>query len=98
EQPANLANSRARKIAQHLSDYIEDNAKSQELVAAANYLLELVDREPAFSAELLAPLYRRRGLGYINLKEYQRAITDFDRALELDPTDVQAYLNKGRLY
>lgn len=98
EQPANLANSRARKVAQHLLDYIEDNAKSQELVAAANYLLELVDREPAFSAELLASIYRRRGLGYINLKEYQRATSDFDRALELDPTDVRAYLNKGRLY
>jgi tetratricopeptide (TPR) repeat protein len=98
EQPGNPANSRARQTARHLLQYIEANPKSQELVAAANYLLELVAHEPTFPTELLAPIYRRRGRGYMNLKEYQRAIVDFDRALEFAPNDVQAYLNKGLLH
>jgi tetratricopeptide (TPR) repeat protein len=98
EQPGNQANSRARQTAQYLLQYIGDNPKGQELVAAANYLLELIDREPPFSTELLARIYRGRGRGYMNLKQYQQAIADFDRAIELDPTDVITYINRGRLY
>ena len=98
EQPANLANSKARQTARYLLQYIGDSPKSLELVAATDYLLKLVVHVPAFPTELLANIYRRRGGGYMYLKEYERAIADFDRALELDPNNIQAYLNRGRLY
>jgi tetratricopeptide (TPR) repeat protein len=32
------------------------------------------------------------------LKEYQRAIQDYDRAIELDPSDATAYSNRGLAY
>ncbi len=35
--------------------------------------------------------YGRRGLAYRYLKDYQRAMSDFDRAIELNPQDTWTY-------
>jgi len=37
----------------------------------------------------------KRGLAYGKLKEYQQAIQDFDRVIELDPHFATAYYNRG---
>jgi tetratricopeptide (TPR) repeat protein len=39
-----------------------------------------------------------RGLAYYGLKQYERAIADCDRVLELDPKYVDAYFNRGLAY
>ena len=39
--------------------------------------------------------YSNRGLSYLNLEQYERAIVDFDRAIALDPSFAPAYTNKG---
>jgi tetratricopeptide (TPR) repeat protein len=48
--------------------------------------------------EPLAFPYITRGLSYANLDEEERAIEDFDRAIEIDPEDAIAYLNRGSTY
>ena len=45
-----------------------------------------------------ASLYRSRGIVYAFLKEYTRAIQDFDRSLELDPNFASSYHDKGFTY
>jgi len=54
---------------------------------------------------LLARFYHLRGMAHrhwghrgVGTAEYLRAVRDFDRALELDPTLVQALYDRGVLY
>jgi tetratricopeptide (TPR) repeat protein len=70
----------------------------QELVKAADELLKTVTRTPTFSSELLAQLYRKRGFAYSRLRDYQRALAEFDRALELSPNYARAYASRGSVY
>ncbi len=46
----------------------------------------------------LATAHFRRGKGYALLKQYSRAITDFDRAIQLEPAFAQAYSERGDAY
>jgi formylglycine-generating enzyme required for sulfatase activity/tRNA A37 threonylcarbamoyladenosine biosynthesis protein TsaE len=39
--------------------------------------------------------YNNRGVAYYNLKEYQKALNDFNKAIELDCNFKSAYLNRG---
>ncbi|MEO1169255.1 MAG: tetratricopeptide repeat protein [Pseudomonadota bacterium] len=39
--------------------------------------------------------YVNRGILYVRSGDYVRAIADYDRAIELDGTEPEAYLNKG---
>ena len=41
--------------------------------------------------------YNNRGSTYRAFKQYDLALADYDRALELDPNDALAYLNIGSL-
>ena len=46
----------------------------------------------------LAPAYFNRGVAYLKLGKYARAIEDFDRAVKLDPEFALAYSNRGGVY
>jgi Tfp pilus assembly protein PilF len=37
-------------------------------------------------------------MAYINLKQYEAAISDLNRAIEIDPNYSSAYNNRGRYY
>ena len=39
--------------------------------------------------------YSNRGTIYLNLKQYQRAIDDFDKALQINPKKYEAHINRG---
>ena len=39
--------------------------------------------------------YCNRGIAYSDLKEYERAIQDFDKTVELNPNYAKAYFNRG---
>jgi tetratricopeptide (TPR) repeat protein len=45
-----------------------------------------------------ADAYGYRGLAYTQLKEYNRAVADFDRAIQLAPQLAEAYEHRGLVY
>jgi tetratricopeptide (TPR) repeat protein len=45
-----------------------------------------------------ASSYYQRGTSHLSLSEYQLAIQDFDRAIELDPNYEGAFYNRGKAY
>jgi tetratricopeptide (TPR) repeat protein len=100
EQPNNFLSSNAQQSIKLLLRYIEADPPMywQELLIAADDLLRTVAHEPLFSAELLAHIYRKRGFAYKRLGEYQRAIVDYDRAIELDPNYARAYASRGSAF
>jgi tetratricopeptide (TPR) repeat protein len=42
--------------------------------------------------------YYGRGFVYDNLKQYQRAVADYDQAIRLNPEFAKAYANRGLAY
>jgi tetratricopeptide (TPR) repeat protein len=42
--------------------------------------------------------YCNRGSAYLEKKDYDRAIADYDQAVKLDPNDAAAYLGRGSAY
>ena len=52
-------------------------------------------RSGQFSGKGLATAYFNRGNGYLNLGLNRRAIQDYDKAIRLDPGDVEAYNSRG---
>jgi tetratricopeptide (TPR) repeat protein len=42
-----------------------------------------------------AQIHGARGADWLNKKEYDKAIADFDQAIRLDPKDAYAYHNRG---
>ena len=44
------------------------------------------------------PAFNNRGIVYDHKGEYDRAIADYDRAIELVPNDATAYNNRGVAY
>ena len=46
----------------------------------------------------LAEAYYNRGLAYAKLNQHERAIKDYDKAIELNPNDAKAYYNRGLAY
>lgn len=45
-----------------------------------------------------AKMHYNLGVYYTKNKEYQRAATEFEKAIEIDPQDCQAYFNLGYIY
>jgi tetratricopeptide (TPR) repeat protein len=91
----NLANADAREAARLLAHYIEAEPMSQDFVTAVSRLLKKIDAAPSFSTALLARIYSNRGIAYRELNEREKALEDFNRAIELDPDDARAYGNRG---
>ena len=53
-------------------------------------------KEILSSSDLVAT-HVNRGIIYASRREYVRALSDYDRAIALDPTEAEAFLNKGLL-
>lgn len=43
-------------------------------------------------------IYNNRGICYYNLRQYNSALADYDKAAQLNPEDAEIYFNKGRTY
>jgi len=95
EQLHNQLSSSAQHSIKLLLRYIEADPPVQ---LRADALLKSLANEPLFSSELLAHIYRERGFAYKRLKEYGRAIADFDHAIELSPNYARAYASRGSAY
>lgn len=42
--------------------------------------------------------YYSRGLAYLKNSEFEKALKDFDKAIELSPNFLNAYMNRGNVY
>ena len=42
--------------------------------------------------------YINPGAAYVNLRQYQRAIEDYNEAIRLKPDDADTYSNRGKVY
>ena len=91
-------NSDAQQTTKHLLQYIEADSRSQDRLTAATALLKRVEQSPSFSLDVRTQIYKDRGWAYLHLKDYQRAISDFDRAIELNPKYALAYGSRGLVY
>src|SRR5438876_105717 len=47
---------------------------------------------------LCADAYIGRGITHSLKREYDRAIADYDRGIQLDPKDAENFLQRGRTY
>jgi tetratricopeptide (TPR) repeat protein len=90
--------SEARQVAKQLLHYMESRMGTQERLATANALLEDVLRKRASPSKTIAAVYSARGQSHLDLRQYQQAIADLNRALELDPENVSAYCDRGWTY
>ncbi len=75
------------KIGYEISKGLRNEKKPEESIPFLKRAIEL--------KEDYAWAYIVRGITYRTLKDYQRAIADYDRAIDLDPTDASAYNNRG---
>jgi tetratricopeptide (TPR) repeat protein len=48
--------------------------------------------------QTLAIAYHRRGTAYASKKQYDQAIADYTKALEIDPKYISAYNDRGLAY
>ena len=64
--------------------------------AIATCTMAIKDRR--LSDRDLAATYSNRGILYTRNKEYDKALADHDRAIQLMPTMGEAYINRGNVY
>ncbi|MFA5356677.1 MAG: tetratricopeptide repeat protein [Candidatus Omnitrophota bacterium] len=100
---------KSRMDAQDLSEKLDKMTKRYAEALEQNKKLEqkLVD-EPRKYAELArqnisllqqtADMHYNMGVFYVKQKEYQRAIAEFKKAVDLNPKDAHAYFNLGYIY
>ena len=60
---------------------------------AVNLLGKVIQQNPDF-----APAYNNRGNAYRDLRQYSKAIQDYNRAISLNPKFAKAYNNRGNVY
>jgi tetratricopeptide (TPR) repeat protein/formylglycine-generating enzyme required for sulfatase activity len=53
---------------------------------------------PSVNASSDPEFYNDRGLSYYNRKDYDKAISDYDKAIRLDPNRAVSYNNRGNAY
>ncbi|HXY90760.1 MAG TPA: tetratricopeptide repeat protein, partial [Xanthobacteraceae bacterium] len=51
-----------------------------------------------WSGKDLSWAYSDRGIAYYNKGDYDRAIADFNKVIELNPNYAKAYINRGNAY
>lgn len=83
-----------RQSVQVLLDFIEAKLDSTEFVVATDYLLEHWAAEPV----LLAQIYRNRGNAFAAQKQYEKALVEFNRSIELDSTHTRTYADRANVY
>jgi tetratricopeptide (TPR) repeat protein len=85
--------------AQALRDWTEcvnegDAFSLDVIISGCSNLIQSGKEGPA----KLAEAYRSRGIAYSKRREYDQAIADYDKAIELDPKNAKAYYQRGYVY
>ena len=74
--------------------YEAAEARSDPSIDAINRCDEALERDSLTQYEMVAT-YVNRGILKLRRGQIERAIADFDTAIERDPNEPEAYLNKG---
>lgn len=114
ERHNNQTNSGVRQIAKWLLRFIEADQQiatlslshietgltdnQQELIAAISSILEIVTTNSSFSIILAGTLYHKRGKAYHELGKDHQALEDFDRTIELDSGNAEAFFYRSCTY
>lgn len=69
----------------------ENENASDAAMRTCNHALE----EGALTRHERTATFVNRGIVYFHRAQFDRAIADFDRAIETDPDEAEAFLNKG---
>ncbi len=64
------------------------------IISGCNNLIQSANETPA----KLAEVYCSRGVAYAKSRDYDRAIADYDKAIDLDPKNAKAYYQRGYVY
>jgi tetratricopeptide (TPR) repeat protein len=70
-----------------------DGKKFKNSIKAVEYLSLAISLDPNMYV-----LYLGRGFAYVELKQYQQAITDYDQAIKFEPNSKETYNNRGMAY
>jgi tetratricopeptide (TPR) repeat protein len=82
-------NSSLKKAANQCYDDID----RQQYQLAIKHCSSVINIDGQFAAA-----YSQRGLAYLKLKQYDQAIADFDKDLELIPVATRSYINRAGVY
>jgi tetratricopeptide (TPR) repeat protein len=77
----------------YLKSY-EAALKSQDFDEAIHLCSQAIE-SGKFSGNDLSEIYKNRGKAWVDKKEYDLAILDYNKAIEIDPNDADAYLTRG---
>jgi len=70
------------------------NKNPDRRIRGCTQIIELGDATPNY----IAGAYEARGLAHHKKRDYDRAIADFDKAIELNPDKVGFHISKGISY
>lgn len=65
--------------------------------SSINLWSDAIRKQPATGALYVERAHHNRGFAYLQAKRYEEAMRDFDRALELNASDANAYVGRGTL-
>lgn len=81
------------------SSYFQSSLDSKDPAVKIEYLTKAIAAwTPAEGLQNKAIVYINRGSAYAELKKYDKAIVDYDKAVESDPKNFDAYANRGDVY
>ena len=70
----------------------------EQAIEAFGVIIRERKQDPDSRPKSVAVAYSDRGMAYINMQDYDRAIEDFNQVLKLDPTHAQSFNNRGTAY
>jgi tetratricopeptide (TPR) repeat protein len=88
-----LDDAKRRTEAEEWSNRAYEELKKGNYSIAVNLSTKAIELNPGY-----ATAYLRRGWGYNELKEYEKALRDYNKAIELNPRDDWIYNNRGKNY
>lgn len=81
------------------SSYFQSSFNAKDPAVKVEYLTKAIEAwAPADGLQNKAIVYINRGSAYAELKKYDKAIADYDKAVEFDPKNFNAYANRGDVY
>ena len=93
---ANIPEELQKFFDQAMSFY--DSQQWDQAIDAYSGLLALVDKDSTVDPKFKLMVYNSRGLAYSGKGDFDRAIADYSKAIEIAPGFVAAYNNRGLAY
>lgn len=84
----------SEEVLKQSQDYID---AAKEKIVAGDMEAAIVDLNAAIDANASASVYTLRGEAYMQMGDYQKALSDFDSALEVDGMNAVAFYDRALL-